>query len=89
MHESGCYEICAPNLASRPILPHAKLLKYGFSDPRLRCRENITGTPFPNLVTDQILKPLNLTRTFLSHPGNDTNAVVYDGWDLDFGDESP
>lgn len=51
--------------------------------------ENITGTPFPDLVTGQLLKPLNLTRTFLSHPVDDTNAVVYDGWDLDFGDESP
>ncbi len=51
--------------------------------------ENITGTPFPDLVTEQILKPLSLNRTFLSHPGNDTNAVVYNGWDADFGDESP
>lgn len=51
--------------------------------------ENITGMPFPDLVTEQILKPLNLSRTFLSNPGNDTNAVVYNGWDIDFGDASP
>ena len=51
--------------------------------------ERITNTPFPDLVKEQIINPLNLTRTFLTHPGNDTNAVVYDGWDLDFGDEAP
>lgn len=51
--------------------------------------ENITGTPFPDLVMEQIVKPLNLTRTFLGHPGNDTNAVIVDGWDIDFGDEAP
>lgn len=51
--------------------------------------ENITGTPFPDLVMEQIVKPLNLTRTFLAHPGNDTNAVIVDGWDIDFGDEAP
>ena len=51
--------------------------------------ESITETAFPDLVTEQILKPLNLTRTFLTHPGNDTNIVVADGWDIDFGDEAP
>ncbi|GAB1314475.1 hypothetical protein MFIFM68171_04685 [Madurella fahalii] len=51
--------------------------------------ENITRTPFPDLVTEVILKPLNLTRTFVFHPGNDTDAVVYDGWDIDFGDAAP
>ncbi|KAK4154675.1 beta-lactamase/transpeptidase-like protein [Chaetomidium leptoderma] len=51
--------------------------------------ESITGTPFQDLVTEQILNPLNLTRTFVTHPGNDSNAVVVDGWDIDFGDLDP
>jgi CubicO group peptidase (beta-lactamase class C family) len=51
--------------------------------------ENITSTPFADLVQDAILRPLNLTRTFLTHPGNDTDAVVVAGWDLDFGDGAP
>lgn len=52
--------------------------------------ENITGQPFAQLVTRQLVKPLNLRRTFLSEPGNQTtNAVIVDGWDLDFGDEAP
>lgn len=51
--------------------------------------ESITRESFPDLVTSQLIKPLNLKRTFLTNPGNDTNAVIYDGWDLDFGDEAP
>ncbi|KAK4215499.1 beta-lactamase/transpeptidase-like protein [Rhypophila decipiens] len=51
--------------------------------------ETITQTPFPDLVRAQLIQPLNLTRTFLTNPGNDTNAVIYNGWDLDFGDEAP
>ncbi|KAM7185087.1 Beta-lactamase/transpeptidase-like protein [Rhypophila sp. PSN 637] len=51
--------------------------------------ETITQTPFPDLVRAQLVQPLNLTRTFLTNPGNDTNAVIYNGWDLDFGDEAP
>ncbi|KAK4169801.1 beta-lactamase/transpeptidase-like protein [Cladorrhinum sp. PSN259] len=51
--------------------------------------ENITGQPFSSLVESQLVKPLNLTRTFLSQPANDTNAVVVDGYDLDIGDEGP
>jgi len=51
--------------------------------------ESMTGESFPDLVTSQLIKPLNLKRTFLTNPGNDTNAVIYDGWDLDFGDEAP
>ncbi|KAK4463217.1 D-alanyl-D-alanine-carboxypeptidase/endopeptidase AmpH [Cladorrhinum samala] len=51
--------------------------------------ENITGRPFPDLVRDQLLVPLNLTRTFLSNPGNDSNAVVVPGYDEDIGDEAP
>lgn len=51
--------------------------------------ENITGTAFPELVTEQLLKPLNLSRTYLSQPDDATDAVVWDGWDLDFGEEAP
>ncbi|KAK3360682.1 beta-lactamase/transpeptidase-like protein [Lasiosphaeria hispida] len=51
--------------------------------------ENITGQAFPDFVRDQLVKPLNLTRTFLTKPGSDSNAVVVSGWDLDLGDEAP
>ncbi len=51
--------------------------------------ENITGQAFPDFVRDQLVKPLNLTRTFLTNPGNDSNAVIVSGWDLDLGDEAP
>ncbi|KAK4233038.1 beta-lactamase/transpeptidase-like protein [Achaetomium macrosporum] len=51
--------------------------------------ENITGMPFPDLVTEQLLKPLNLSRTYLYQPSDDTNAVVWDGWDIEFGEEAP
>ncbi|KAK0725685.1 hypothetical protein B0H67DRAFT_551187 [Lasiosphaeris hirsuta] len=52
--------------------------------------ENITGTPFPELVISQLIKPLNLTRTYLTNPGSAfPNSVIIDGWDLDFGDEAP
>jgi CubicO group peptidase (beta-lactamase class C family) len=55
--------------------------------------ENITGQPFPDLIRHQLIEPLNLQHTFLSKPGNQSNNpggfVVTDGWDLDFGDESP
>lgn len=51
--------------------------------------ENITGTAFPDLITEELLKPLGLTRTFVTHPYNDTNVVVEEGWDYDLGDASP
>ncbi len=52
--------------------------------------ENITGTPFPDLVKRQIIEPLNLRRTFLTTPSNLTsNAAIAPGWDQDFGDEAP
>lgn len=51
--------------------------------------ENITKTSFPKLVYDELLKPLNLSRTFSSPPLNDTNAVVEDGWREDLGDAAP
>jgi len=51
--------------------------------------ENITGQSFANLVHEYLLKPLNLERTLLDNPVNDTNAVVVDGWDLVLGDEAP
>jgi len=51
--------------------------------------ENITGQQFATLVEDELLKPLGLTRTFLSTPTNDSNAVIVDGWTADFGDLAP
>jgi CubicO group peptidase (beta-lactamase class C family) len=51
--------------------------------------ENITGQNFASLVEDELLKPLGLTRTFLSTPANDSDAVVVDGWTEDLGDEAP
>ncbi|RYP72284.1 hypothetical protein DL771_004258 [Monosporascus sp. 5C6A] len=35
-----------------------------------------------------MLKPLKLSRTFLTNPKNDSNALVVEGWDWDFGDEA-
>jgi hypothetical protein len=51
--------------------------------------ENITGQAFPDLVVEQLIEPLGLTRTYVTNPGNDSNAIIYTGWDLDFGDEAP
>ncbi|KAK3983799.1 beta-lactamase-like protein sdnR [Cladorrhinum sp. PSN332] len=51
--------------------------------------ENITGESFSSIVESELIKPLNLTRTFLTQPANDTNAVVVDGYDLDIGEEGP
>lgn len=51
--------------------------------------ENITGIAFPDLVTQELIKPLGLSRTYVTNPGNVSDAVKYIGWDLDFGDESP
>jgi CubicO group peptidase (beta-lactamase class C family) len=51
--------------------------------------ENITGTPFADLVKEQLIKPLNLTRTYTTLPNNVTDAVMVDGWNDDFGDAAP
>lgn len=51
--------------------------------------ENITGQDFATLVDEELLKPLGLTRTFLSTVSNDTDAVIVDGWIADLGDEGP
>ncbi len=51
--------------------------------------EKITNKKFTTLVDKQLLKPLKLTHTFLTKPTNASNALVLDGWDLDFGEESP
>ena len=52
--------------------------------------ENITGTPFSDLVKRQLVEPLNLRRTFLTTPSNiTTDVAITDGWGQDFGDESP
>ncbi|KAK3299865.1 beta-lactamase/transpeptidase-like protein [Chaetomium fimeti] len=51
--------------------------------------EGITGKKFSTLVDKNLIQALNLTRTFLSPPINDTNAVVLEAWDWDFGEEAP
>jgi CubicO group peptidase (beta-lactamase class C family) len=52
--------------------------------------ENITGTPFPDLVRKQLIEPLNLRHTFLTTPSNiTTDAAITTGWAQDFGDEAP
>ncbi|KAL2128551.1 hypothetical protein VTI74DRAFT_9023 [Chaetomium olivicolor] len=50
--------------------------------------EKIARTPFPSLVQNKVLKPLKMNRTFLK-PVNDSNALVFDGFDLDMGDAAP
>jgi len=53
--------------------------------------ENITGESFPDIIVNQLIKPLNLTRTSVPIPRNETNAVNYPStaWQLDLGDLSP
>jgi CubicO group peptidase (beta-lactamase class C family) len=51
--------------------------------------EEITGKKFSTLVDKNLIQALNLTRTFLAPPVNDTNAVVLDAWEWDFGEEAP
>ena len=53
--------------------------------------ENITGESFNDLIVSQLIKPLNLTRTSVQIPHNESNAVNYPepAWNLDLGDASP
>lgn len=51
--------------------------------------ENITATSFPTLVRQQLIEPLNLRRTFVTHPGNISDFALAGGWDSDFGDLAP
>ncbi|KAK0633908.1 beta-lactamase/transpeptidase-like protein [Immersiella caudata] len=53
--------------------------------------ENITGESFDDIVVDQLFKPLNLTRSSVPIPRNETNVVNYStaAWELDLGDLSP
>nr|A0A1B4XBI2.1 RecName: Full=Beta-lactamase-like protein sdnR; AltName: Full=Sordarin/hypoxysordarin biosynthesis cluster protein R; Flags: Precursor [Sordaria araneosa]BAV32162.1 beta-lactamase [Sordaria araneosa] len=53
--------------------------------------ENITGESFPDIVVNELFKPLNLTRSYVPIPRNETNIVNYpkEAWELDLGDLSP
>lgn len=53
--------------------------------------ENITGESFPDIIDNYLIKPLNLTRTSVPIPVNETNVVNYPtaAWELDIGDLSP
>ncbi|KAK4451228.1 beta-lactamase-like protein sdnR [Podospora aff. communis PSN243] len=53
--------------------------------------ENITGERFPDIIVNELIKPLNLTRTSVPIPRNETNVLNYpkEAWELDLGDLSP
>ncbi|KAI9700055.1 MAG: hypothetical protein M1836_002589 [Candelina mexicana] len=56
--------------------------------------ESISKRPFRDLFQDNLVKPLNLTRTSLTKPGNDSMGLIGEGsdgpwWVFDLGDEAP
>lgn len=52
--------------------------------------EKITGEKFPDLITSQLIEPLNLTRTYVTNPRNDTpNVIIEQTWETDMGDQAP
>lgn len=51
--------------------------------------EAITHKKFPDLVREKVVKPLKLSRTFLSLPSNDTDIAVSGLLDYDLGDGAP
>lgn len=53
--------------------------------------ENITGTDFPSMFQNSIVKPLNLNSTSLLAPGNASVGIIpvnetVSVWDFDLGD---
>ena len=78
-------------LKRRPVLPASQTPMYSNMAYQLLAYavENITGQAFPAMVEENLIKPLRLTRTFLSPPLNDTDAVTVDGWTIDLGGEAP
>jgi CubicO group peptidase (beta-lactamase class C family) len=55
--------------------------------------EAITGRPFMKMIEDTIIKPLNLSRTFIE-PADDKYGIIPGDrietlWGKDFGNESP
>ncbi|KAK5659503.1 hypothetical protein OQA88_704 [Cercophora sp. LCS_1] len=53
--------------------------------------ESIAGESFPDIIVNELIKPLNLTRTYVPIPRNETDIVNYPeaAWELDLGDLSP
>ncbi|KAK0741443.1 beta-lactamase/transpeptidase-like protein [Schizothecium vesticola] len=53
--------------------------------------EKITNTPFPELIKRHLIKPLNLTRTFVTSPGESfpDSVIIPRAWDVDLGDLAP
>lgn len=51
--------------------------------------EKITQQKFSDLVTERLIKPLDLTRTFVTLPSDETDALKLDEWDWDLGEEAP
>ncbi|KAK4143931.1 beta-lactamase/transpeptidase-like protein [Dichotomopilus funicola] len=51
--------------------------------------EEIAQQKFPDLVAERLINPLNLTRTFVTLPADDTDAVKLDEWNWDLGEEAP
>jgi len=78
-------------LRRQPVLPAYQAPTYSNMAFQLLAYaiENITGQAFPAMVEDELLTSLGLTRTFLSVPSNDTDAVVVEGWAEDLGDLEP
>ena len=55
--------------------------------------EAITGKPFMPQIEEAIIKPLNLSYTFIKKPDDSVGAIPGDPigslWGVDFGNESP
>ena len=51
--------------------------------------ENITGTPFPTIVQQQLFDPLHLRHSFVAYPANITDYAPAGGWATVFDDIAP
>ena len=51
--------------------------------------ENITGTPFPTIVQQQLFDPLHLRHSYVAYPENITDYAPAGGWATVFDDIAP
>jgi hypothetical protein len=55
--------------------------------------ENITGRPYIDSLTDKVLNPLNLNRTYYYYANQSVGIIPrevnYTSWKVYIGDESP
>ena len=55
--------------------------------------EAVTGKPFMQMIEDTIIRPLNLTRTFIKPPDDSYGVIPGDPqetqWSVDLGNEAP